>query len=307
VNTHKNARLTPAGRLAVLNRWATGEPVAQLAAHVNVSVRTLYKWRARWRAAGAAGLIDRTSRPHRCARALPARTVQRVVQARAQRCSSLQIAAQCALPISPVVTLLRRLGLHRVPPLQPRGPIVRSEHPTPGALVHLDIKKLGKIGQIGHRITGDRTTRVVGIGWEFVHVAIDDCTRLAYAEVLADEQGETAAGFLHRAAAWFRAQGVRIRRILSDNGSCYRSRVHAAVTRALRIRHRFTRPYRPQTNGKAERWIRTLLTEWAYVRPYHTSRWRTRALTPYLSYYNTQRKHTALGFTTPAQRLAARL
>ena len=184
---------------------------------------------------------------------------------------------------------------------------MRYEAQRPGDLLHLDVKKLGRIGRVGHRIHGDRRRRVRGIGWEFVHVAVDDCTRLAYVEVLADERGATAAAFLTRALAWFAARGARVRRLLTDNGSCYRSGDLRAVVQAHQLGHTFTRPYRPQTNGKAERFIRTLLAEWAYAQAYRTSGWRTAALPRYLTYYNTLRRHTALGFTTPAERLAAKL
>lgn len=307
MNTHKNARLTPAGRLAVIQRVRRGVPVAEVARGACVSARTIWKWLRRYREEGLGGLTDRSSRPHRLARRLPRHRQRQVVRGRTKRWSSLRIASHYQLPVSTVVTMLRRLGLHRLARLEPPRPAVRYEHATPGALVHLDIKKLGRIGRIGHRITGDRRSRVRGIGWEFVHVAIDDCTRLAYAEVLADEREHTAAGFLARALAWFRAQGIRVQRLLTDNGSCYRSRVHQTVVTAHGLRHRFTRPYRPQTNGKAERFIRTLLHEWAYAQAYRSSGWRTAALPRYLTYYNTQRRHSALDYGTPADRLAARL
>lgn len=168
------------------------------------------------------------------------------------------------------------------------------------------MKKLGKIGRVGHRIHGDRTRRTRGLGWEYVHVAIDDCTRVAYAEVLADEQAATTAGFLARALAWYAAHGIRVRALLTDNGGAYRSHAFAATRRTLRLRHRFTRPYRPQTNGKAERFIRTLLHEWAYGQAYGRSTYRTRALPFYLRFYNAERRHSALTYQTPLQRLAAK-
>jgi transposase InsO family protein len=219
----------------------------------------------------------------------------------------MRIAQRYGLPVSTVVTVQRQLGLNRLSRLEPPRPVLRYEHARPGDLVHLDIKKLGRIGRPGHRVHGDRTTRVRGIGWEFVHVAIDDCTRLTYAEVLAGEDGVTTAAFLTRALAWFTALGIRVRALLTDNGKCYTSHAVAAVTTAARLRHRRTRPYRPQTNGKAERVIRTLLHEWAYAQAYRRSAYRTSALARYLRFYNTERRHSALGFTTPAHRLAARL
>lgn len=219
----------------------------------------------------------------------------------------MRIAQYYGFPLSTVVAIQRRLGLNRLSRLEPPRPIVRYEHRRPGALLHLDIKKLGRIGRIGHRIHGDYQRRRRGVGWEYVHVAIDDCTRVGYVEVLAAEDGPTTAGFLTRALAWFRARGVRVRALLTDNGGCYRSTAVQHVITATRLRHRRTRPYRPQTNGKAERFIRTLLHEWAYGQAYRTSAFRTAALSRYLHFYNTERRHTALNFQTPAQRLAERL
>jgi transposase InsO family protein len=198
----------------------------------------------------------------------------------------------------------RRLGLAQLPRLEPPHPILRYEWPHAGDLLHLDVKKLGKIGRIGHRIHGDRTRRVRGIGWEYVHVAIDDCTRVPYAETLADETGPTTIGFLHRALAFYRARGIQVRRLLTDNGTNYRSVVMRAAVVRLRLAHRFTRPYTPRTNGKAERFIRTLLHEWAYAQAYRTSAHRSRALPRFLYYFTTQRRHYGLHGLTPAQRLA---
>jgi transposase InsO family protein len=219
----------------------------------------------------------------------------------------VRIAQYYGFPLSTVVAIQRRLGLNRLSRLEPPRPVLRYEHPRPGDLLHLDVKKLGRIGRIGHRIHGDYQRRRRGVGWEFVHVAIDDCTRVGYVEVLAAEDGPTTAGFLSRALAWFRACGVRVRALLTDNGMCYRSAPVQQLVAAARIRHRRTRPYRPQTNGKAERFIRTLLQEWAYGQAYRTSAFRTAALPTYLRFYNTERRHTALKFLTPAQRLAERL
>jgi transposase InsO family protein len=192
----------------------------------------------------------------------------------------------------------------RLPRVEPPQRIVRYERDRPGELVHLDVKKLGRIGVVDHRIHGDYTRRARGRGWEYVHVAIDDHTRLSYSEVLPDETATTALGFLTRAVAWYAALGIAVERVLTDNGSCYRGRPFAEGAIALGISQRFTRPYRPQTNGNAERFIRTLLNEWAYARAYGRSGWRTRALPHYLSFYNTERRHSALGDRTPAARLA---
>lgn len=305
---HKNARLTYARREELARRAALPEAnVSALAREAGVSRQTVLKWRRRLLDEGHQGLRDRSSRPHCSPRALPRYQRRQIERQRKRRWSSLRIAQHYGFAVSTVVAVQRRLGLNRLSRLEPPRPVVRYEHARPGDLVHLDVKKLGRIGRIGHRMHGDRRTRVRGIGWEFTHVAIDDCTRLSYSEVLADEQGATAAGFLERALAWYQAQGIRVRRLLTDNGSCYRSRALAAVAARHELRHRFTRPYRPQTNGKAERFIRTLLHEWAYAQAYRTSVFRTAALARYLHFYNTQRRHSALGYITPAQRLAERL
>jgi len=307
VNSHKNARLAPAGRLCLVQAIAGGEPVAHVARRFALSARTVWKWWGRYQAEGEAGLVDRSSRPHRLARQLPRARRRQILRARRKRWSSLQIAQHFQLPLSTVVTVQRRLGLNRLSRLEPMRPVIRYEKPRPGDLVHVDVKKLGRIGRVGHRIHGDRRTRVRGIGWEYVHVAVDDCSRVSYVEVLGDETGETTAAFLRRAIIWFRLKRVRVRAILSDNGGNYRARVVAALLRTLRVRHHWTRPYRPQTNGKAERFIRTLLHEWASAEPFPTSARRTAALFGYLRFYNTARRHSALQFTTPAQRLAERL
>ena len=310
MNTHKNARLTYARRVELARRASVPDAnQSALGRAFGVSRQTVRKWRARYQAEGEAGLQDRSSRPHRLARCRPRHQHRQIVRARRRHWSSLRIARHYRLPISTVVTALRRRGLNRLACLEPPRPVVRYEVARPGQLVHLDIKKLGRIGQVGHRITGWRTgaARTRGIGWEYVHVAIDDCTRVAYAEVLGDEGGATAAGFLTRAVAWFAAEGITVTAVLSDNGGCYHSRAHRAAVAAHGLVHRFTRPYRPQTNGKAERFIRTLLAEWAYAQAYRRSCWRTAALPRYLTYYNGTRPHGALGYSTPRARLAERL
>lgn len=307
MNSHKNALLTAAGRLRLVEAVQGGQEVTAVARDFRVSARTVWKWVGRYRTEGPAGLGDRSSRPHRMPQQLSRARRRQILRGRRRRWSSLQIAQYYALPLSTVVSVQRRLGLNRLSRLEPRQPAVRYEHPQPGDLLHVDIKKLGRIGRIGHRIHGDRRRHARRVGWEYVHVALDDCSRLGYSEVLVGEDGATTAGFLRRALAWFARQGITVRAVLSDNGGCYRARVVGAVLRTGSIRHRWTRPYRPQTNGKAERFIRTLLHEWAYATPYSNSDRRTAALSAYLRFYNTERRHTALGFNTPAQRLAERL
>ena len=288
----------------MIARLQAGEPVAQVARGLGLSTTTVRRWWRRYQAEGAAGLENRSSRPHRSPRALPRYRRRQIARLRHQRQSSLQIAQALQLPLPTVVHVQRRLGLARLAVLAPKPPVHRYERRVPGALIHLDIKKLGRIGRVGHRIHGDRRTRVRGIGWEYLHVAIDDATRLAYAALFPDETAISTAAFLRQAAAWFARQGIVWRALMTDNGSGYRSHRFQAARRQLRIRHVWTRPYRPQTNGKAERFIRTCLARWAYVAAYRTSLQRAALLPEWLRYYNTERPHTALGFKTPAQRLA---
>lgn len=306
MNTHQNARLTPAGRLQMVGRLARGESVAQLAAGYGLSTTTVRRWWRRYQAEGVAGLSNRSSRPHHSPRRLPRYRRRQIARLRRRRQSSLQIAATLGLPLPTVVQVQRQLGLARLSVLAPKPPVHRYERRVPGALIHLDIKKLGRIGRVGHRIHGDRRTRVRGIGWEYLHVAIDDATRLAYAALFPDETAVSTAAFLVAAHRWFAQHGITWRALMTDNGGGYRSHRFQATRRQLKIRHVWTRPYRPQTNGKAERFIRTCLARWAYAAAYHSSRQRARMLPDWLRYYNTERPHTALGFITPAQRLADR-
>ena len=283
-----------------------------VAAGIGVSLRTVKKWVARYRAEGAVGLVDRSSRPRRSPRRLGRTKRRQILKLRRQRRSSLYIAQQLQLPLSTVVLVQRRLGLNRLSRLDPPQPVVRYERARPGELLHLDIKKLGRIGRRGPNgrlLAHQRHAgyRQAGLGWEFLHVAIDDHSRVSYAEILPDEQQRSAVAFLERAARWFRERGVRhIERVMTDNGSAYISHAFAAAVHSLGARHLRTRPYTPRTNGKAERLIQTLLREWAYVRPYRSSALRSLALRPYLSFYNTQRAHTALNLQPPASRLTSR-
>lgn len=304
MNIHSNARTCPRSRIALVQRLSTATCSAeQVAAAFAVSTRTAYKWRARYRQAGEEGLRDRSSRPHRIARLTPADRAELVVRLRHCRLSGPEIARALKMPRSTVAAVLKRAGLQRLKALDPALPARRYEWAQPGDLIHLDIKKLGRIHRIGHRITGDRRDTTRGAGWEFVHVAIDDCSRLAYAEVLANETGETAAGFLLRALDFFRQRGFAVRRVLTDNGSGYVSHAFGASCQRFRIRHMRTKPYTPRTNGKAERLIKTLLHEWAYAIPYSSSRARTAALVRWLAYYNGRRPHGALNGQTPLARL----
>lgn len=304
---HKLAKLTPTGRREMIGRLEAGEAVRAVAHDLRLSRRTIYRWWHRYQEEGLAGLVDRPSRPRRSPQAWPRPQRRRIERLRRRRWSSLRIARELGLPVSTVVHIQRRLGLARLAALEPRRPVIRYERRRPGALVHLDIKKLGRIGRVGHRIHGDRHRNCPGIGWEFVHVAVDDATRLAYAEIYPDERAASTSAFLVRATRWFGRYGVTVRAVMSDNGSGYRAGRFGALRRRLRLGHIWTRPYTPRTNGKAERFIRTALAEWAYVQPYATSLARASALTDFLRYYNTERPHSALGYHTPAQRLAERL
>jgi transposase InsO family protein len=253
---------------------------------------------------GEDGLLDRPSRPHCSPRRLPEPREQLVVELRRQhRLPAVALAELTGISRSTIGRVLRRHRLSRTRDLEPKPPVVRYERKAPGELLHLDIKKLGRIDGVGHRIHGDRTTRKRGIGWEFAHVAIDDFSRLAYLEVLPDERGTTVAGFLRRALAWYRSRGIEIRRVLTDNGSGYVSRVVAELCRDEGLRHLRTRPYTPRTNGKAERFIQTALREWAYRLPYSSSLQRQDALPRWLHHYNHHRKHAALGQLPPASRV----
>lgn len=303
MNDHKHARLTPAGRLQMVRRLVAGERVAVVAREIGHSTTMVRRWWRRYQAEGAAGLTNRSSRPHRSPGQVPRARRRQIARLRRQRWSSLRIAEALQIPLSTVVQVQRRLGLARLSVLDPKPPVQRYQRRKPGALVHLDIKKLGRIGRVGHRIHGDRRTRVRGIGWDYLHIAIDDATRLAYAALLPDETGISTAAFWAQATDWFGRQGVPVRALMTDNGGGYRSYPFQAVRRQLRQRHLWTRPYTPRTNGKAERFIRTCLERWAYGAAYHTSKQRAQALPHFLRYYNRERPHTALGFKTPAQRL----
>ena len=301
---HRNARTTPISRSILVRRILTeGWRVGQAAAAAGISRQTARKWVLRYRAHGLPGLEDRSSAPHVIPHRTPARVVARIEQLRRKRLTGLRIAWKLRMALSTVSAVLRRLGLGRLRALDPKPKIVRYEREHPGELLHLDIKKLGRIGQIGKRITGRPSPRCRGIGWEFVHVCIDDMSRVAYVEILPNERKETAVGFLRRAVAWFQGREVRVERVMTDNGSCYVSRLFGEVCADLGLRHVRTRPYRPQTNGKAERFIKTLSNEWAYATAYPTSDARAKALGPWLSHYNLERPHTALGYRAPVTRL----
>jgi transposase InsO family protein len=306
MNLHGNARTCLHGRLLMVRRVSDqGWTLAAAAEAAGVSVRTVSKWLRRYRLEGEEGLLDRSSAP----RSIPHRTSQERVAAiaalRRLRLTGAEIAQRLRMPLSTVSAVLARIGLGKRSRLEPPEPPNRYERKRPGELLHIDVKKLGRIGRPGHRVNGDRRTRTRGIGWEYVHVCVDDATRLAYVEVLADEKAITAVGFLRRAVAHYRAHGIRVERVMTDNGSCYRATIHALACEALRIKHLRTRPYRPRTNGKAERFIRTMLGGWAYAAVYGNSAERRAALPGWLDFYNHKRPHGSLCHQPPLQRLEA--
>jgi transposase InsO family protein len=289
----------------MVERRAQGWTVPAIAAAAGISVRRVYAWLRRHREEGAAGLENRPSIAHRRPHAVPAPWAAMIEQLRRLRLTALEIAERLTLARSTVSGVLARLGLGRLSSLEPAEPPRRYERKAAGEILHLDTKKLGRFNRMGHRVTGDRQgqSNSRGVGWEFVHLAIDDFSRAAYVEVLEDELGVTCAAFLGRARRWFLARGVRIERVMSDNGSGYKSHVFARACRAARARHIRTRPYTPKTNGKAERFVQTLLREWAYAMPYPSSAARAADLPRWLGYYNSARPHGSLGKKPPVSRL----
>lgn len=304
-NPHHGARLTVHSREQIVARVLSGQSAAEVAAAFAVSVRTVRKWLARFRAGGGAALSNHASAPARVAGRLADRTVEVIVHLRRTlRMTGAAIAAKLGLARSTVARWLRRAGLGRLSRIDPPEPVRRYQRARPGELIHLDIKKLGRFDHPGHRVTGTRAgCRNRGAGWDFVHVAVDDATRLAYVEVLGDERRDTTTGFLLRALRWFRDQGITTERVMTDNGSAYRSRRFAKALRQLSIRHIFTRPYTPKTNGKAERFIQTLLREWAYGLTHPSSAARNADLPRWLDWFNRARPHSALSGLSPITRV----
>ena len=313
---HANAPLGPKGRAVMVRRVLTeGRSLAEAAEAAGVSERTAGKWVRRYRSEGEAGLLDRSSAPKEIHNVTAEDRVQAIAALRRLRLTGPEIAELLEMATSTVSAVLKRIGLGKLSRLEPPEPIRRYVKQRPGELIHIDVKKLGRIsGGAGHRITGRKGRRTKTrrdaagvdrrqIGYECVHVCVDDCTRLAYVEVLADEKAQTAIGFLKRAVAFYRSHGVAVERLMTDNGSAYRSAVHALACRRLGIRHIRTRPYRPQTNGKAERFIRTMLREWAYAAVFGSSAERAGALSGWLERYNFRRRHGALGHRPPIARL----
>jgi transposase InsO family protein len=306
MDTHKNAPLTPKGRedmvRSVVDRGLTKAAAAR---QFNITAKTVAKWVARFRAKGVDGLRDRSSKPFLSPSQTAPATCAAVEALRRQRYTGKQIAAELRLSPATVSRVLKRRGLSRLDALEPAEPVRRYEREHPGELIHIDIKKLGKFNQIGHRITGDRRgqSNSRGVGWEFVHVAIDDHSRIAFAKVMANEKRGSATAFLKAALAYYESLGIRVERVMTDNGSCYRSFAFRRACKRFGLRHIRTRPYTPKTNGKAERFIQTSLREWAYAQAYQHSQQRMEHLPVWLHRYNWHRPHGGIDDKTPISRL----
>lgn len=311
MNIHKNARTTPYSRAEMVRRVCTlGETPRAVAKALGISERTVAKWLARHRREGTAGLADRSSRPRHLPTLTPRAKVEQILALRRQRITGKQIAKLVELSTATVSRILRRHRLSRMRDLDPPAPVRRYERAHPGELIHIDIKKLGRFNAVGHRITGNRTkqsnarSRGEGPGWEFVHVCIDDASRIASSQVLPDEKKESAVAFLQAAVVYYQSLGVTVRSVMTDNGSCYKSYAFREACKALGLKHIRTKPYTPQTNGKAERFIQTSLREWAYASAYSTSEHRKAALNSWLHNYNWHRPHGSLQSMPPISRLA---
>ncbi len=305
MNVHKNARLTPRGREILISRLKRGEHPMDVAAAMGVSAATVYKWRRRYRTEGLAGLPDRSSRPKASPNRTPDDVETKVIALRRERRIYHRIAAEAGVSRATVGRILARHGLNRWRDLEPAEPVRRYERAKPGEMIHIDIKKLGRFNRVGHRITGDRTGQgnSRGIGWEFVHVCVDDHSRIAFTQIKPDEKAVSATAFLKAAVAYYEGLGITVERVMTDNGSCYRSFAWRDACKALGLKHIRTKPYTPKTNGKAERFIQSSLREWAYAKAYQTSTQRANELPYWLHHYNWHRPHAGIKGNSPISRL----
>ena len=310
MNIHKNARLTPHGRERLVWLMLSGQTPEAAARAAGVCPRTARKWLKRYQEEGIAGLQDRSSKPIKLRNPTPTKTVNRILALRRQRWTGKHIARETGVSPATVSRVLKRVGLSRWKDLDPVEPVYRYERSAPGEMIHLDIKKLGRFEQKGHRVTGDRrgqsgprARKQGGYGWEYVHVAIDDHSRLSFSQIHPNEKAVSAVKHLKATVAWYRKLGVRVERVMTDNGSCYKSKAFAKACRDLKIKHIRTKPYTPKTNGKAERFIQTALREWAYARPYNTSDERAANLPLWSHLYNWHRPHGGINDKTPISRL----
>ncbi len=306
MNIHKNARLTPLRReemaVAVLSGALTK---AQAACVYAVSRKVVSRWVERFREGGRAAMADRSSRPKSSPWQTAAHVCERIAALRRQRLTGKHIAMEAGVSPATVSRVLRRAGLSRIKDIAPAEPVVRYEYKEPGGLIHLDIKRLGRFNRVGHRITGNRTgqSNSRGIGWEYVHVSIDDASRIAFTDIFANEKAESAIAFLKAAVAYYESLGITVKRVMTDNGSCYKAKDFAKACKALGLKHIRTKPYTPKTNGKAERFIQTALREWAYARAYPTSENRKAHLPEWTHMYNWHRPHGGIKSKTPISRL----
>ena len=306
MDTHKNARLTPKGREEMVRAVVDyGLSKAAAARQFNTTAKTVAKWVERFRALGVDGLRDRSSRPLSSASQTPLATCAVIEALRRQRYTGRQIAVETKVSPATVSRVLKRLGLNRLAALEPAEPVRRYERERPGELIHIDIKKLGKFNQIGHRITGDRRGQSSsrGVGWEFVHVCIDDASRVAFAKIMPTEKKRCAVAFLKAALAYYEGLGIKVERVMTDNGSCYKSFAFRRACKRFDLRHIRTKPYTPKTNGKAERFIQTSLREWAYAHADPNSNQRCARLPGWLHRYNWHRPHAGIDGRTPISRL----
>ena len=306
MNVHKNARLTFHSRAEMVRRvLEEGQTPKAVASAFGVCGKTVRKWLERYQSEGPDGLYDRSSRPNRLYRPTPEAVCRRVVALRRERRTGAQIAAEAGVSPATVSRILKRHGLNRLKDLEPAEPVRRYQRDKPGELIHIDIKKLGRFSRVGHRITADRTgqSKTRGIGWEFVHVCIDDRSRITFSQIMPDERKDSAVAFLKAAVAYYKSLGVTVERVMTDNGSCYISKDFAKACKNLGLRHIRTRPYTPKTNGKAERFIQTALREWAYAKAYPNSDLRAQELHAWLHRYNWHRPHASLKANTPISQL----
>jgi len=310
MNIHKNARLTPLGRERLVKLMLSGQIPEAAARATGVCPRTARKWLARYKADGAAGLLDRSSRPKKLRKPTPAKTVRQIIELRRKRWTGKHIARETGVSPATVSRVLKRAGLSRLKDLEPVEPVRRYERATPGEIIHLDIKKLGRFERTGHRITGDRrgqsgprARKAGGYGWEYVHVCIDDHSRVSFSQIYPNEKATSAVAHLKASVAWYKQLGVEVQRVMTDNGSCYKSRAFAKACKDLKLKHIRTKPYTPKTNGKAERFIQTALREWAYARAYNTSDQRAADLPLWTHLYNWHRPHGGIKDQTPISRL----
>jgi transposase InsO family protein len=312
MDIHKNARLTPHSRAQLVRRvLIEGQNPKAVARALGVCLKTVRKWVERFRAQGEGGLQDRSSRPHRLYRPTPLQIISQIESLRRERRPASYIAKEVGVSPATVSRILKQLGLSKLKALDPPEPVRRYERQTPGELLHIDIKKLGKFNKIGHRITGDRrgqsdqrTHGKKGPGWEYVHVCIDDASRIAFSQIKPNEKQQSAVAFLKAAVAYYKNLGVTVARVMTDNGSCYKSRAFARACKWLKLKHIRTKPYTPKTNGKAERFIQTALREWAYAQAYPTSDRRAEELPIWLHRYNWHRPHGSLKSQPPISRLS---